>query len=117
LAAPSAFDLVEGLAHRQHDQQAPEVVPVGQPRETAAVDAPAEAVEGAEGRVLLVLDRPRTAVVLELPLRQADEPLEVALPEALRRGIPAGLQVADPARDRALASGFHIGVPCRGKGR
>src|SRR5262249_17739407 len=102
-----AFDLIEGLAHRQHDQQTPEVVPVGEPGESAAVDAPAEAVEGTQRRVLLVLASPRTAGVLELLPRQANEPLEVALPEVLRRGIPAGLQAADPARDRTLALGFH----------
>src|SRR5205823_4027450 len=69
--------------------------------------APAEAIESAEGRVLLVLDRPGATVVPQLLVRQADQPLEVALPEVLRRGIAAGLQVADPARDRALAVGRH----------
>ena len=93
-----ALDPIDGLADRQHDQQAPEVVAVGQVGEWAAVNAATEAIEGAEGHILLVLDRPRAAVVPELLARQENEPLEVALPEVLCRGITAGSQVADPAQ-------------------
>ena len=76
---------------------------LGGKRPLAAVDAPAEAVEGAEGDVLLVGRAPGHRP--ELRPGQADEPVEVALPEALGRGIAAGLRVANPAGDRTLALG------------
>src|SRR5262249_33658277 len=61
--------------------------------------ATAEAVEGAEGHVLLVGGAAGRA--FQLLAGQSDEPLEIALPQLLRsRGVP-GLQPADP-----LAYGF-----------
>src|SRR5262249_37746822 len=62
------------------------------------------AVEGAEGGVLLVGLGPAPAGGPDLATRQADPPVEVALPERLGGRQVAGLQRAEPAGNRALVA-------------
>src|SRR5262249_27739970 len=91
----------EHLARRDHREQSPELVAVTQIRVLALGGAPADAVDGAQGGVLLVLDHPRPG---ESPTPSAGQPhqrLEVALPELARVVRVARLQVTDPARDGA----------------
>ena len=90
---------VERLAHRDRDQQAPEVIPIRQLREAAALDAPKEAGEGAQGDVLLVGGAARQA--LQLAPRQAHQPPEVAFPEVLGGDRVARLELPDPVSDGA----------------
>ena len=55
LEAALPFLYVGGLAGRYDDEQLPKTLPVVQLREAAALGPAAEAIEGAEGRVLFVL--------------------------------------------------------------
>ena len=96
---------INGLPDGDHDQEPPEVVAIGQPRESPRGGAAAEAVEGAQGRILLILDRPGPPRGAESGAGEMDQAIEVALPEVLGGGVAAGLQVADPARDRAVVLG------------
>src|SRR5262249_24183890 len=70
---------VECLAGGDDDQELPEVFAVGELRELAALSPLTEAVEGAQGNVLLVRGAARQP--LELISSQTHELLEVALPE------------------------------------
>src|SRR5262249_43188726 len=97
-----------GLPGGDDHQQLPEVVAVLQPGELAPLGAAAEAVEGAEGHVLLVGGEARAA--LELLPGQADQPPEVALPELLGRGRVAGLELPEPVGDRPRG-GHRGGTP------
>jgi hypothetical protein len=69
------------LALGDHQQDLPKVVAIVELRESAALDAAKEAVEGAEGDILLIggapWHRPQFAA------RQADEAMEVAFPQFL----------------------------------
>ena len=94
--------LSEYLARGDQSQKPPEVVPVGQSGKLPPHCAGAEAVEGAQGRILLVAAHIAAAARAELLASQAHHPGEVALPELLRRRHVPSLQPADPARDRAL---------------
>src|SRR5208283_1279163 len=88
---------VQRLARRNRDQQAPEVIPIRQLREAAALDAATEAGEGAQGDVLLVRGAARQA--LQLAPRQAHQPPEVALPEVLGGDLVARPKLPDPVGD------------------
>src|SRR5262249_24250310 len=90
LLPPLAPDLIGGLADRDRHQQRPEVVAVVQPGEAAGGGAAAEAVEGAERRVLRI--RRAAGHGAEPVASQVDEPVEVAPPELLcgRFGVAAG---------------------------
>jgi len=66
------LDHVGRLARRDHQQHLPEVVAVVEPREPARLGRPHEAVEGAEGDVLLVGRAARPAA--EVAAGQPDEP-------------------------------------------
>src|SRR6185437_888485 len=81
LLAALALHLVHDLACRDGHQQAPEAIPVIEPREPALLGAPAKAVEGAESDVLLV-ERP-PGLRTEIRAGQAYELMEIALPEPL----------------------------------
>jgi hypothetical protein len=107
LAPPGAAELVGGLALGEGHQQPPEVVAVVEPGEAAFRGGAAEAVEGAERRVLPVGDDGRDAGAAEPPVGQAHEPLEVAPPDGLDDGGVAPLQVVDPASDGAIVVGRH----------
>ena len=50
---------IDGLAGGQVDEQPPEVVAIVEPGEPALADPLAERLEGAQGQVLLVVDRRR----------------------------------------------------------
>src|SRR5262249_26027846 len=91
---------VEGLPGGEDDQQPPQVVAVLQAREPAAGRGPAEGVEGAEGRVLLV-GRPAAGPPEPGP-GQLDQLTKVALPQGLGSVRVAGAELAEPARDRSL---------------
>ena len=120
---------VERLAHRDRRQQPPEVVPVVQLRELAPAGAIAEALEGAQGHVLLV-ERP-PAMRRQPRAGQPDQPLEVAIPEPLDVRTVASLDPVDPDRDRILLgprrqspiepsgkkSRHHPGIHCRSAAR
>ena len=84
---------------RDRDQQPPEVIPIRQLREAAALDAATEAGEGAEGNVLLVGGTARQA--LQLAPRQAHQPPEVAFPEVLGGDLVARPELLDPVADGA----------------
>src|SRR5262249_31584822 len=84
IAAPAllpaiVLDQVDRLAGRDQRQQLPEIVAVAQLGELAAAGPAAEAVEGAQRHVLLV--RGATGRARELGPGQADQPVEVAVPE------------------------------------
>ena len=68
-----------------------------------------------ESRVLFVLDRPGPARRAEPGAGEADEAVEVALPEVLGGGVAAGLEVAYRVRDGAVVLGRH-GTPLRCRG-
>src|SRR5262249_19151184 len=89
---------VECLAGGDDDQELPEVFAVGELRELAALSSLTEAVEGAQGNVLLVRGAARQP--LELIASQTHELLEVALPEFLRRQVVAVFETFDPIGDR-----------------
>jgi hypothetical protein len=97
LLPPLALDLIQGLSLGDDHQEPPEVVAVGEPGAAAAGRASAEAVEGAEGRVLLVGDGSRR--VAEPQPREPDEAVEVVPPQLLRGLAVAGLQLPEPAGD------------------
>src|SRR5262249_58802507 len=82
-------------------------VAVVQAGEAALGGGAAEAVEGAQRRVLLVLGRPGPSPGAEPGLRQPDEAGEVALPQRLGGLEVAALQGADPVRDGAGVVGRH----------
>jgi hypothetical protein len=69
---------VNGLSLGDHQEHLPEVGPILQAREAPAFDAAKEAVEGAQGDVLLILGRARDGA--QLDARQADQPAVVAFP-------------------------------------
>src|SRR5262249_61933711 len=98
------------LGAADQGQRLPEVVAVVRAREAARGGALAEAVEGAEGHVLLVGGGPPEPAQ-PLP-GQFDEPAEVALPEGLGGVVLAGLELADPVRDRPRRR--HRGCPSTG---
>jgi hypothetical protein len=75
-----AAHLVRDLTFSNGDQQPPEVVAVVQPGEAALGGGAAEAVEGTERRILLILCRPGPPVGAQSGLGQADEAGEVTLP-------------------------------------
>src|SRR5437016_4453274 len=74
-------------------------MPVVELREAATAGSLAEAMERAEGHVLLIGGAARHP--LEPQARQLDHLLEVTLPEFLGRGRLAGLELPDPVGDRA----------------
>jgi hypothetical protein len=86
-------------AFRDDEQQMPEVVAVVELREAAFLRATKEAVEGAEGHVLLVSHAARGAA--ELLSGQADQAMEVALPEMLGGGAVARAELINPGRNAA----------------
>ncbi len=86
-----------GLAGGDDDQEAPEVVAVGQVGEAALLDVAAEAVEGAEGDVLLVGGTAGGATQFEA--RQGHEAAKETVPELLGGGGLAGLEEAQPVRN------------------
>src|SRR5262249_12813339 len=88
---------VARLAQRDDHQELPQVVAVVELGEAALLRPAAEAVEGAERHVLLVGDG-AAGGPQALP-GQAHELREIALPEPLRAGLGAGLQLRDPERD------------------
>ena len=88
---------VDGLAHRQHEQQLPEIVAVFELRKLASLGPAIEALEGAERHVLLVGHA--TGDAPETGPRQPDEPAEVGFPEVLGRGAISLLEHHDQARD------------------
>ena len=73
-----------------------------EPREPALRRALTDAVEGTEGRVLFVGLAPGQPP--EFRAGQADEFVEIPLPEALRSLVVAGLQGADPVGDGSWGS-------------
>ena len=89
---------VQRLAGGQHQQELPQVVAVVQAGEAALFGRPAEAVEGAQGHVLLVGRLPRRC--RELGAGQADEAGEVALPQRLGRCRVARLEQVQPVGNR-----------------
>ena len=97
---PLAPPLVAGLALGEEGQQVPEVVAVLEARELAATHGETEAVEGAEGDVLLV--RRAAGKSTQLGLRQADEAREKTIPDVPGGGGVARLQQVDPVGDRTL---------------
>src|SRR5262249_46010032 len=82
------------------EEQLPEVVPVIEPGEAALLRPAAEAVEGAQGHVLLVGGGPRCGA--ELRARQAYQAAEVPLPEALGGSGVASREGCDPAGDATV---------------
>ena len=104
MAAPG---LGEDLARGDQGQKPPEVVAVGQGGELPPRRAGAEAVEGAQGRILLVAAHVAAAACAKLLAGQAHHPGEVTLPELLRRRLVPRLEPANPARDRALVVRHH----------
>jgi len=71
----------------------------------------AEDLEGGQRRILLVGGTARG--VAELGTGEADQVPEVSLPELAGRlvGVPAALQLTDPARDRFLVPGPLVSPP------
>jgi hypothetical protein len=108
-AAGMRPDLPRGDDH----QEPPEVVAVCQPREPAAGQAGARAVEGAQRRVLLVAGRVVTPTARgpQPRPRQIHHPREIPLPQRLRRRQVAGLHPGDPPRDRAVTVPRHPSTP------
>ena len=80
LHPPRAAHLVGDLAFGDGDQEPPEVVAVVEPGEAALSRGAAEAVEGTQRRILLILGRPGPSLGAQPGLGQADEAGEVALP-------------------------------------
>src|SRR5262249_5155872 len=79
-------------------QQLPKIVAVEQLGKPTLADAAAEAVEGAQGHVLLVRGGPMAAQ--QLAPGQFHQPAEVALPQPLRSPGVAGPQLRDPDGNR-----------------
>jgi hypothetical protein len=93
------FELVDGLAHGQDAQETPEIVAVGQVRESPLAGSPTETVERAQGRILLILDRTTPSPPSKFIAGQVDESAEAPLPEVLCGRIATDFEAADPARD------------------
>src|SRR5262249_26850815 len=85
---------VDGLADGHQRQEPPQVVAVVQPREAAALRAEAEALEGAEGDVLVVAGQ--ATLSAEARRGQRDQPLEVAFEQQADRLAVASLELLDP---------------------
>src|SRR5208337_1503798 len=96
---------VDRLAHGDDNQQLPKVVAVVELRELAAFGPLIEALEGAEGHILLVGRAPRGA--LELGAGKPNQPLEVSLPELLGGGPLPGLEQLDAVGDRPFRRHRH----------
>src|SRR5271157_2343994 len=96
---------VDRLAHGDDDQQFPKVVAVVEPRELAAFGPLIEALEGAEGHILLVGRAARGTP--ELGAGEPDQPLEVSLPELLGGGPLPGLEQLDTMGDRPFRRHRH----------
>ena len=88
---------VDGLAHRQHEQQLPEIVAVFELRKLASLGPAIETLEGAERHVFLVGHA--TGDAPQADPRQPDEPAEVGFPEVLGRGAVSLFEHHDQARD------------------
>src|SRR5262249_8695252 len=89
-----------GLPLGDHQQNLPQVVPVEQLREAAALGGPAEAVEGTQGDVFLVAHPARGA--LEPLAGQQHESVNIALPKLRGGRTLAGLELIDPDADRVV---------------
>src|SRR5439155_6101435 len=92
-----ALGPVGGLAGDDRHQDAPQVVAVVEAGEAAGGGPAAEAVEGAEGDVLLVVVGPPRG--LDPRAGQGDQASEVALPQGLGGGLVARLQPPQPGAD------------------
>jgi len=102
LLAALGADQVGGLALGEGDEQPPQVVAVGQAGEAAVLGGAAEAGEGGKRHVLLVGGAARLA--LELGPGQADQAVEVALPQPLGGGrVAFALEQAQPVGNRLVA--------------
>jgi hypothetical protein len=93
------LDQIARFAGGDNDQELPEVAAVMKLGEAALFGGATEAVEGTQGHIFLVGRAPGRA--LELFACQSDQALEIALPEGLGGGLIAGLELADPVRDRS----------------
>src|SRR5262249_13654392 len=91
---------VGGLARRDHHQQAPQIVPVVQPRETAILDTPVQAVEGTEGDILLINHAVRRATKFDAG--QPNQSPEVTLPQLLGSISISGPGLVQPMRNRSF---------------
>ena len=85
LQPPRTAHLVRDLAFGDDDQEPPEVVAVVQPGEAALSRGAAEAVEGTQRRILLILGRPGPSVGAQSGLGQPDQAGEVRAPRAAER--------------------------------
>jgi hypothetical protein len=74
-----AAHLVGGLAFGDGDEDPPEVIAVVQPGKAALGGGAAEAVEGTQRRILLILDGPGPPLGTKPVLGQADEAVDGAL--------------------------------------
>src|SRR5271157_1116488 len=97
--------LVDRLAHGDDGQQLPKVVAVVELRELAAFGPLIEALEGAEGHILLVGRAARGAP--EPGAGEPDQPLEVSLPELLGGGPLPGLEQLNAVGDRPFRRHRH----------
>jgi hypothetical protein len=88
-------DLVGRLLRGDEHEQPPEAVSVRECREAAPSRAQAQAVEGAQGDVVLVRHPP--ARVAELLPGQPDEPVAEASPQGLDGRVLAGLEAFEQA--------------------
>jgi hypothetical protein len=98
-ATPLVPDQVDRLAHGQDEEKLPEVDAVLEEGEPAALDAPEEAVEGAQRHVLPVGQAHRG---VHPGVGQADQAVEIRLPETLGRLAVTLLELGDQVRDRPL---------------
>src|SRR5271166_23861 len=106
-----APNLIADLAHRDHDQEPPEIVAILEAVEPARRGAGAKTVEGAQGGVFLVLDRRGPRDRFELLSRQTHQAGEIALPKPAGGIGLAILQVPDPPSDRSFCLGAHVQPP------
>jgi hypothetical protein len=106
--AAGALELVISFPRGDEDEQVPEVVAVGKPGIPPLHGARAEALEGAEGGVFLVLNDPQAARRAKLGPGDTNQTLEVALPQGLGRSRVPSLQRVDPARDRSPPLGVVV---------
>src|SRR5262245_7671416 len=94
--AAASLHLVDGLPRGDDQKEPPEVVAVGELGKPPAHRPGAEAIERAQGGVLLVLVHTAAARRAELGAGDVDEPVEVTLPELLGSLVVPGLQRTDP---------------------
>ena len=92
------MDQVNRLAFRKNNQHLPEIITVRKLREPALLDPAVKAIEGRERYIFLVGCPPWGEA--EFVPRDANQPLEEALPEPLGGHLVSYLQLADPIRYR-----------------